>query len=276
MKKPFDTLFVNLEKSLKTLDRELSAADRYSRGVVMIREKILQMRALAKKFITGRETEVEFFRRVWPAFYGRLLLYIKLHHFEVCRLSIPVTALPALIRREEKRVATFFRVNREFWMYYRDGSGSLDEQFTRAYSQSRIYDPLALVIDLDGATLGSYRAAWCWAMEAYRAWLEEEKERVMAPAGPEPGSDYSWAPTDADYVEWLNGLFAVKAIRYKGTQADLNRLIKWGRWALGKEISNIYDRFKVIRNRKKERLVFTKRTAGALEKRMDEAEGKFE
>jgi hypothetical protein len=113
-------------------------------------------------------------------------------------------------------------------------------------------------------------------MEGYGVWLAEERERVMAPAGTGPGSDYSWDAADADFVEWLNGLFAVKAIRYKGQPADLNRLIKWGKWALGKEVANIYDRFKVIRNRKKERLAFTKRTAGALEKRMDQADGKFE
>lgn len=73
-------------------------------------------------------------------------------------------------------------------------------------------------------------------------------------------------------MESVFGLQAVRAIRYKGQQADINQLAKWGKWALNQEVANIHDRFKVLRNRKKERMVFTKQTAGALAMRMDRAE----
>jgi hypothetical protein len=179
-----------------------------------------------------------------------------------------------MIRREERRVTAFFRANREFWTYYRSGSPVLDEQFTRKHSQSRIFEPLALVIDQDGATLGSYRAAWCLAMEGYRTWLAEERKPQSDPAG--LAGDYTWGPADIDFVEWLNGLQAIGAVKYKGEPADISRLQKWAKWALKKEVVNIYDRFKVLRNRKKERMAFTKRTVDALERKMDEKEGKFE
>jgi hypothetical protein len=181
-----------------------------------------------------------------------------------------------MIRREERKVEDFFYTHREFWMYCRAGAAEQDEQFTRAYSRARAFDPLALVIDQEWATLASYRAAWCMAMERYMAWLAEERERMIVPAGLGASSDYTWGPTDADFVEWLNGLQAVGAIKYRGETADISRLAKWAKMALGKEIANIYDRFKVIRNRKKERMPFTKRTESALERRMDQAEGKFQ
>lgn len=273
MKKPFEGLYIQLEKSLAALGREQEGLERYGRGIVMIRERIGEMRVLGRKFVTGRETEVEFFRRVWPVFYGKLLLYIRLYRFEAYRVSLPVEQVPALIAREERRVAGFFRKNREFWMYFRSGTVVLDEQFTRAYSQSRLFDPLALVIDPEGATLASYRAACGLAMEGYMVWLAEEKGRLLQPEGL---GDYTWDPTDADFVEWLYGLLSVGAIRYKGGAADVSRLQKWAKLALGKEVANIYDRFKVVRNRKKERMAFTRRTASALERRMDQAEGRFE
>lgn len=267
---------MELEKSLSGLDRQAAGPDRYGKGIGMIVEKIRVVRGLAGRHMGTRAAEVEYFRHIWPAFYGKLLLYIRQYQFELARLSMPRRAMGRLIRREERRAADFLRDNRAFWMYCRAGSSTLDEQFTRTYSHSRVFDPLALVIDQEGATLSSYRAAWCLAMEGYAAWLAEERERLLMPASQGPGSDYTWNASDADFVEWLNGLFAVEAIRYKGQPADLNRLTKWARWAVGKEVINIYHRFNVLRNRKKERTPFTKRTGSVLELRMDQADGKFE
>jgi len=72
----------------------------------------------------------------------------------------------------------------------------INEQFTRAYSRGRIFEPLAFVMDQDGATIASYRAPWCLAMEGLREWLQEERARLSvgtisaaAPAkGPAPAS----------------------------------------------------------------------------------------
>ena len=103
-----------------------------------------------------------------------------------------------------------------------------------------------------------------------------ELEKVLFSDNDSSLSDYTWDPTDADYVEWLYFLHSVKAIKYKGEPADISRLQKWGKLSLNREVSNIYDRFKVIRNRKKDRMAFTKRGTNALERRMDEADGKYE
>ena len=276
MEKPFLPFYISLEKALKSQDHALTGIDRYARGIEVIRETISQIGSLGRKLIRGRETEASYFRQVWPLFYGKLFLYIRLYHFELYRLSLPGSALPVMIRREERRIASFFRTNREFWIYYKSGSSVLDEQFTRKHSQSRIFDPLALVIDQEGATLGSLRAARCLAMEGYRDWLAQELERGTEVLGTGAGKDYTWGSADADFVEWLYGLQSVGAIKYKGEPTDMSRLQKWAKSALGKEVVNIYDRFKVLRNRKKDRVPFSKRMTNALERTMDEKDGKFE
>jgi RHS repeat-associated protein len=212
-----------------------------ARVVGIISERIRELHRGAGKLPAGREAEVFFFRNIWPGFYSRLFYYLQLYLFELRRLSLPAAALRELIRQEEKKVSRFFRMNREFWMYFRSGAAVLDEQFTRAYSQARIFDPLALVIDQERATLGSYRAAWGMAMERYGGWLAGEGERVEHPAGFGPGEDYTLDPTDADFVEWLYLLQNVGAVKYKGEVADISRLQKWAKWALGKEVVNIYD-----------------------------------
>jgi hypothetical protein len=262
-------MLTGLDKALEGLSPELSPMDRWMQAITLVRERILEVQAQAKKWITGRETEIAYFREVWPVFHSRLGLYIKVYQFELWRLTVPEEGWADLIRQEEGKVAGFFQVNGEFWMYYRGQSPVLNEQFTRTYSRSMAFDPLSLVIDPEGATLASYRAGECGAMEGYKRFLIREKNRLLGPSTIEDAEEYTWGAQDVDFVEWLNGMQAVGAVRYKGQPADLSRLEKWAAWALNKRVSNIYDRTMVIRGRKRERLKFTKRTEESLEKKWD-------
>ncbi len=276
MTKPFDTLYSDLQRALKLEDRQDRGPDRYLQGIRVIRECIEKLRSLGVKFMKDEAKEIEFFRDIWPAFYSKLFLYIRLYGLELRRGTMPAEGWPVLIGEEEGRLAGYFRNNREFWQYYRSGARVIDGQFTRAYSRDRILEPLAIVIDPDAATLASYRAACCLAMYEYGEWLREERAELSVGAVSAADLGYSWAATDADLAEWLFGIQAVGAIQYQGQAADISRLQKWARLALGKEVANIYDRARVLRNRKKERLAFSKKMAAALEKKWNEAEGKYE
>jgi RteC protein len=276
MIKPFDTLYAELEKVLKQGDKTLRGPEKYLQGINFIREQIGKMRVQGVKIMRNEAAEIAFFREVWPAFHAKLLLYIWLYQLELRRSLTSADDWPAIMLQEENRVALFFRRNGRFWQYYRAGARGLDKQFTRAYSQSRIFEPLIIVMDQDGATLASYRAAWCLAMKNYGEWLQEERALISAGATSAADLGYSWGASDADLAELLFGIQAVGAVQYHGQAADISRLQKWARLALGKEIANIYNRGKVLRTRKKERLAFTKKMEGALAKKWDQAEGKFD
>lgn len=267
-------MYAELEKTLKQADKIHRGAERYLHGMTQIRERIGKVRAQGLKAIRSDAAEIAYFRDVWPAFHAKYLLYIWLYDMELHRGAAPANDWPAIVREQENRVVSFFHSNGKFWQYYQ--AGGLDEQFTRAYTRERIFEPLAMVIDLEGATLASYRAAWCLAMRAYSEWLREE--RALLSAGTVSAADlgYSWAASDADLAELLFGIQAVGAVKYEGQPADISRLQKWARLALGKTVANIYDRSRVLRNRKKEKLAFTKKIAGALQKKWDQAEGKFD
>jgi len=266
---------MELEEALKADDLQYKGSEKYLQGIGMIRQRIGKVRTLGAKYIQTGAKEIEYFRNVWPAFYSKLFLYIRLYGVELRRDFIAADAWQGVMKGEERIVQTFFDRNREFWQYYRSGAPSINEQFTRAYSVSRIFEPLSIVMDQDGATLASYRAARCLELYAYGEWLRDE---LASSWGSASAADlgYSFGSTDADLAEWLFGLQAVGGILYKGQAADISRLQKWARLAVGKEVANIYDRGRVLRNRKKERLAFTKKIASALEKKWDQAEGKYE
>jgi len=276
MTKQFDTLHKDLEKALKLGDRKLRGPERYLQGIELIRQKIGKVRTLGARYIQNGAREVEYFREVWPAFYGKLFLYIRLYGLELRRGLMRSEEWAEAIGEGEVQVQTFFRYNRAFWQYYRSGSPAINEQFTRAYSTGRIFEPLAMVVDPEGATLASYRAACCLAMHSYGEWLRDE--RVLLSAGSACAADhgYSFGGTDADLAEWLFGLQAVGGILYDGQPADISRIQKWARLAVGRDVANIYDRGRVLRNRKKERFAFTKKTASALERKWNQADGKYD
>jgi len=276
MTKPFDTLYSDLQRALQVRSHQDRGPDRYLQGVGVIRECVGKLRSLGVKFMKDEAKEIEFFREIWPAFYAKLFLYIRLYSLELRRGMTPADGWPALVGEEEGKAAAFFRNNREFWQYYRSGARVIDGQFTRAFSRERIFEPLALVIDPEASTLASYRAAGCLAMYEYNVWLREEQASLSVGTVSAADLGYSWGASDADLAEWLFGIQAVGAIRYQGQPADISRLQKWARLALGREVANIYDRARVLRNRKKERFAFSKKMVAALEKKWNEAEGKFE
>jgi hypothetical protein len=274
MTKPFDSLYAELEKVLKQGMKGKPGPDKYLHGLRQIRERIGKVHAQAAKILRNEAAEIGYFRDVWPAFHAKYLLYIWLYDLELRRGATPAEDWPAILRGEENRVTTFFQSNGRFWQYYQ--AGAIDEQFTRAYSRQRIFEPLAMVIDQDGATLASYRACWCLAMHAYGEWLREERALLSAGAVSAADLGYSWGASDADLAEWLFGIQAVGAVKYQGQPADISRLQRWANLALGKTVANIYDRARVLRNRKKEKLAFTNKIAAALQKKWNEAEGKFD
>jgi hypothetical protein len=276
MTKPFDTLYSELDHTFKTGTTNDEGAYRYLRMMEITRESIAKLQDQRVKFIRNQENEIAFFRDVWPAFYAKHFLYVRLYLIELRREITPADAWPGLISEEEAQVAAFFQQEAEFWKEYRSGSPGIDHQFTRSYSQSRILDKFALVIDQENTTIASYRAACCLEMREYGKWLQEERGLLGAGTATAAELDYSFGGSDAELAEWLLGLQAVEAILYKGQPSDISRLQKWSRIAVGREVPNIYDRGRVLRNRKTETLRFTKKTAAALKKKWDQADGKFE
>jgi len=114
MTKPFDALYLDLEKALKIVDRKYAGAEKYVQGMTVIRERIGQLRIQGARFIKDGAREVEYFRHVWPVFYAKLFLHIWLYRMELTRVTVPDEGWPDLVEREERRVVRFFRVNQEF------------------------------------------------------------------------------------------------------------------------------------------------------------------
>lgn len=272
-------LFLPLLKAVaeerRLADRTALVVETYAGAIITARGRVRQMQALAPKALKSREGEIIYFREIWPAVYGHLFFYHAAHNFLSKRVVVPVENVPALVRSEGRVARDFLQKNWEFWLNYRSRTPVIDEQFMRTYSRGCIYEPLSMVMDTEGATLASYKAAWGLAFTDLLTLLNQGLGKISAVSEEADDlQDFSWACTDADAVEWLYSLHSGSVILHKGEPADIAHLGRWFKLNFRKEIVNIYDRFKAVRNRKKDRAPFMKRLLGGLEKRMDRAEGK--
>jgi len=273
--KMFQPLLKAVGEDRRWADRTAFVVETYAVAIIMARDRVKQMQALAPKVLKSREGEVIYFREIWPAVYGQLFYFHVAHDFLSKLALVPVESVPALARNEGRIARSFLQKNWEFWLNYRSRTAVIDDQFVRTYSQNCIHDPLSMVLDTDGATLASYRAAWGLAFTDFLALLKKGLGGMAAlPDEAKDLEDFGWAGTDADAVEWLYSLHSGGVVLHKGEPADIAHLGRWFKLNFRKEIVNIYDRFKAVRNRKKDRAPFMRKLLEALEKRMDQAEGK--
>lgn len=273
--KTFQPLLKAVAEDRRWADRTAFVVETYAGAIITARGRVKQMQTLASKALKSREGEIIYFREIWPTVYGNLFYYHAAHNFLSKRAMVPAEKVPALVRSEGRAARGFLQKNWEFWLNYRSRAQVIDDQFMRTYSQGCIHDPLSLVVDTESATLASYKAAWGLAFTDLLTLLNQGLGRMAALSDEaEDLADFGWACTDADAVEWLYGLHAGSVILHKGEPADIAHLGRWFKLNFRKEIVNIYDRFKAVRNRKKDRAPFMRRLLGALEKRMDRAEGK--
>lgn len=216
----FEELYEQLESGLADLGSAMSAGWS-GRAIGVVQTSIDALKGIdLASILVDREAEIAFFYRVWPRFYSKFFLCSLVACFELDRSIHPGAALSALLRREERKCTAFFRENREFWGYYKLGSAHIAHEFTRAYSRACILDPLSLVLDGEGGTVASHRAAWGLAFEAYRGYL-----RHVACEGPTVSGDaFEWKETKSAAVELLKAQAEKQSIYVNGRPATAAQL----------------------------------------------------
>jgi hypothetical protein len=215
----YTTLLRDMLDGLERADADRPLGEGYGGMILIVRKSIGELRAGMESF-TDRDAEVTFFRGVWPVFFGKLFYYLLLHGFEMDRLGLPAGALSELIGRGEREVQQFFRRNRDFWQYYKTGSSLVAEQFTRAYSDGCLFDPLCQVVDREWTTVASCRAAQGLAYEEYKQFLQEETERAA-------GGDqrrYEWKEGKTAAVELIKAQVEAGSIYIDGKPATAVQL----------------------------------------------------
>ena len=215
----FEALYLQLKAALEGINSAVGVEGR-EKEMALVLAAIGNMRTEMHLLFADQESEISFFYHVWPRFYGKLFYYVLVDGFELDRQIEAATTRVALLRREERRVIFFFREHREFWRLYKRGSPLISVQFTRAYSRSCLMDPLSQVLDPEGATVASHRAAWGLAFEDYWLYLARVAKESAAVAS----DRFEWKETKSAAVELLKALAEKQSILINGRPATAAQL----------------------------------------------------
>ncbi|HEY4208041.1 MAG TPA: RteC domain-containing protein [Puia sp.] len=210
----YDKLFAAMTAEIEAGD-STAGEDGYVRELVIVGNVIRELRASIPAKFPDEAAERTFFAQIWPRFYGKWFYYLLLHRFTFIRDCISADEIPALIRREDRRASGLFRRHREFWQYYRCRAEPVMQEFTRAYSQGCIFDPLALVLDSQAATLASYKAARCLAYEEYQDFLREQRQLPIAL----DGQVVEWRETNSAAAELIKAQTEAQSVYIDGKPA---------------------------------------------------------
>ena len=258
----FEALYDRLESTLGELDSAIGAGGS-DRAVELVLAAIKELRAGLPGVLADRESEIAFFYQVWPRFYGKLFYYSLVDRFELDRAIHSAEALPTLLQREDRKAIRFFLENREFWGFYKRGSSLITAQFTRAYSRSCQFDPLSQVLDPEGATVASHRAAWGLAFEEYRRYLA----RIGSEGAGSSGVQLEWKETKSAAVELIKAQAEKQSIYINGRPATAAQLKADFEARYGVDLKDFEKLLYAGDTRKKEATPYLNELAAAFEGR---------
>lgn len=128
------TLFNELVEELQQVEKSGEDQVEYLKtclGITCNKVEELKLQSHGYTF-TSTEDEIHFFKHIKPAFYGRLIYYLKLFSIETARpVGSPVIS-QTFFTTVLNSLNEYFSHNSEFYQYYRSGSTYLDGRyFTR-------------------------------------------------------------------------------------------------------------------------------------------------
>jgi hypothetical protein len=188
-------------------------------------------------------------------------------------------AIKEFLEKEQEIVNSFYRENNDFVNYYRSGNTALDRFYFLKNNPDLELDEdiFSFERDPDFSTNYDFKATELLANDMLASYLDSEltklKQNEMNYRNSMAVSTDKWTDTKASLVEIIYGIHAAKSVNCGNI--DLKVLAaKFGN-IFNIDTSDIYRTFLEIRSRKGTRTVFLNRLADALNKRMDEADGKY-
>ena len=216
----YSLLYSEMDTALLNAELQRRPNEGFSVLIRLVRQYIIQLKAVTGQPFLDEDEEIKFFRDTWPKFYSKLFYYQLVNAFESDREGKPPETQARLTHEVQQVIADFFDENKEFWTYYRDSSEVINPQFTRKFSNSCLYDPLSVLLDREWATIAGYRAARALAYVDLGTYLERVKQS-LSNAG---ARHWEWHESKTAAAELIIGLAGTSSIFINGKPATAAQL----------------------------------------------------
>ena len=201
-----------------------------------------------------RQEEIEFFKEIKTAIYGRLLYFYKIYNIETAQPTGLTKEQPG---KEIDRVMTFFEKNRFFYRYYRGNETYLDDIFFRRSAdiipiQRRLFDSY---YHPNFCTSHDNIFAEILANELLINYLEKPAQQLATTtqtqtiaATPIPSKKRTWTDPKSALIEMA---YAYKAKgSFNNGKATLKEIFEYLQWVFNIVLTNPSRDFQEILRRK--------------------------
>jgi hypothetical protein len=222
-----------------------------------------------------KEEEIRFFKIVKPKFLSELMYHAELFEIEA---HVPIGSAGKQKKhyiRVLDRIALFFGKRNEFYIYYRTGKTSLDEQLFLSNHNDRLIFPEVYMVNADPRFFrpASYRVARIMAYEKLHEYVTAVLTRLKSPRV--SGGDHllNWTGSKSDLIELAYAIQSRGAVN--NGNVEVKQIITSLELLFNVQVGNFYRTFQNMRGRKKDRTPFLSALIKSVEDRMDETDMNF-
>lgn len=281
MKNEIEKIVSELKASIQVGELELyDIVQNVPSMILMMEDAFEKLKANVSKYeFLTRQEEIAFFKETKPKIFSRLIYLRKIYYLEVNRPVSNYTTMRAYLEKEIDNINSFSNKNAEFIQYYRSGQTCFDEHyFVRGrFEMDLNLESFYFERDPRFSTNSDFKAARLLANDMLAAYLNCELSKLKY----QEENSYNindelppakWTDKKTALGEIIYGIHEEKSINagmieIKALATIFGRIFKV-------DLSDIYRIFLEIRSRKTNRTEYLNRLIKALNRRMDEADGR--
>ena len=269
-------LNIELDNQLKTIDREtVRIIEKSKKSFECVNHFLKQL----KEFILGytfcnEQEEILFFKKLKPEIYSKSIYYKKIFEIESARPLGCTEEQESYLRKELKRLTSFFDEHKDFFQYYRTESTHLDDMYFLRKKNDLKHKMKGADMDENFTTGHDYTVAKIIAFTRLEDYLKKELDYIRFNSKKPHVEDLGttekirWTGSKISLIELIYALYS-SGVLNEGN-CKINELTELFEQMFHFPIDDIYRGFQDIRNRKKNKIVFLETLKEALLRKINE------
>ncbi|MGB3342813.1 MAG: RteC domain-containing protein [Aequorivita sp.] len=276
----YNSILKKLDGELDTLEMEVEdVLEKAEKGIQLTKKSLKLIRNLVvEEGFTSKENEINFFKKIKPRVYSKLIYYVKLFNIESKRPRGSNKSQIKYLNCHIDRLQTYFNDNLDFYHYYRRDATILDEQyFLRGKADLRLFpDTFHFFVDEQFSTSHDSTVATILAYDLLIVHLKrgidklENNGNYSSIGGLHKKPKLTWTAHKIYLIELIYALHSTDVIN-NGT-ADIKDIAYFVERTFKIDLGDYYRAFLEIRMRKNSRTKFLDTLKDELIKRMDETD----
>ncbi len=255
----YDKILLKLDHDLEFVETEIEEILlKAEQGIKMTTVALEQLRdTVIDQEFAEQTTEINFFKKIKPRIYSKLIYYVKLFNIESKRPRSSNKSQAKYLNHQIDKLQVYFNDNLEFYHYYRRGATSLDKQyFVRNNADIRLYpDTFHFFTDKQFSTSHDSTVATILAYDMLIVHLKKEIYRLenngmdtIDSLNMVLPSKLFWTGSKTDLVELIYALLSSNVIN--SGASDIKELASIFEKIFNIDLGDYYRTFMEIRARK--------------------------